>query len=84
MWDHCGMARSRRPRRGIQLIGALRGYWRNVKVPGEGDWNQSLEQAGRVPISRTGQLLCRDAHQGCGGHFREGINTAADPEAAGP
>ena len=88
MWDHCGMARTKAGlERGIQLIGALREeYWRNVKVLGAtDDWNQSLEQAGRVAdFLELGELMCRDAlhrDESCGGHFREEYQyTAADEE----
>ena len=63
--------------RGIKLIGELREqYWKHVKVAGEaGEWNQSLENAGRVAdFMELGELLCRDAlhrEESCGGHFRE-------------
>jgi succinate dehydrogenase / fumarate reductase flavoprotein subunit len=88
MWDHCGMARTKAGlERGIQLISALREeYAKNVKVLGEAaDWNQSLEQAGRVAdFIELGELMCRDAlmrEESCGGHFREEYQyTAADPE----
>ena len=88
MWDHCGMARNQAGlERGIQLIGALRvEYWKRVKVSGEaGEWNQSLEQAGRIAdFFELGELLCRDAlhrEESCGGHFREEYQyTTDDPE----
>jgi succinate dehydrogenase / fumarate reductase flavoprotein subunit len=88
MWDHCGMARNKAGlEKGIQAISALREeYWKQVKVSGEeGEWNQSLEQAGRVAdFFELGELLCRDAlmrEESCGGHFREEYQyTAADPE----
>jgi succinate dehydrogenase / fumarate reductase flavoprotein subunit len=55
-------------------------------VPGDaGDWNQALEQAGRVAdFIELGELMCRDAlmrEESCGGHFREEYQyTANDPE----
>ena len=88
MWDHCGMARNKAGlERGIKLIGELREeYAKNVMVSGEaGDWNQSLEQAGRVAdFIELGELMCRDAlhrEESCGGHFREEYQyTPDDPE----
>jgi len=88
MWARCGMARNKTElEKGIKLIGELREeYWKNVKVSGdENDWNQSLEQAGRVgDFIELGELMCRDAlhrEESCGGHFREEYQyTAADPE----
>jgi succinate dehydrogenase / fumarate reductase flavoprotein subunit len=88
MWDHCGMARNRAGlEKAIQAIGALREeYWLNVRVAGEEtEWNQSLENAGRVAdFLELGELMCRDAlhrEESCGGHFREEFQyTAADPE----
>jgi succinate dehydrogenase / fumarate reductase flavoprotein subunit len=88
MWEHCGMARNKAGlEKGIQAIAALREeYWKQVKVSGEeGEWNQSLEQAGRVAdFFELGELLCRDAlmrEESCGGHFREEYQyTATDPE----
>jgi succinate dehydrogenase / fumarate reductase, flavoprotein subunit len=88
MWDHCGMARTKQGlEKGIEKISALREeYWKNVRVAGEpGEWNQSLEQAGRVAdFIELGELTCRDAlmrEESCGGHFREEYQyTPADPE----
>jgi len=88
MWDYCGMARNQAGlEKGIQLISELRAeYWKNVKVAGEaGEWNQSLENAGRVAdFIELGELLCRDAlhrEESCGGHFREEYQyTKDDPE----
>ncbi len=78
LWDHCGMARTKAGlEKGIQLIRSLREeYWKNLNVSGDGnDWNQSLEQAGRVAdFIELGELLCVDAlhrEESCGGHFRE-------------
>ncbi len=88
MWDYCGMARHKAGlEKGIQLISELRAeYWKNVKVSGEaGEWNQSLENAGRVgDFIELGELMCRDAlhrDESCGGHFREEYQyTKDDPE----
>jgi succinate dehydrogenase / fumarate reductase, flavoprotein subunit len=51
-------------------------FWRDVRVPGdEGDYNQSLERAGRVAdFLEFAELMCIDAlerDESCGGHFRE-------------
>ena len=88
MWDYCGMARNKAGlEKGIQLISELRAeYWKNVKVSGEaGEWNQSLENAGRIgDFIELGELMCRDAlhrDESCGGHFREEYQyTKDDPE----
>ncbi|HMP83131.1 MAG TPA: fumarate reductase/succinate dehydrogenase flavoprotein subunit [Verrucomicrobiota bacterium] len=78
MWEYCGMARNKAGlEKGIQEIAALREeYWKNVSVLGEaGEWNQNLENAGRVAdFIELGELMCRDAlhrEESCGGHFRE-------------
>ena len=88
MWEHCGMARNKAGlEKGIKEISALREeYWKNVNVlGGAGEWNQSLEKAGRVAdFFELGELLCRDAlmrEESCGGHFREEYQyTKDDPE----
>ncbi len=88
MWEHCGMARNRAGlEKAIGLIGNLREeYGKNLRVAGdEQEWNQSLEQAGRVAdFIELGELMCRDAlmrEESCGGHFREEYQyTQADPE----
>jgi succinate dehydrogenase / fumarate reductase flavoprotein subunit len=88
MWDHCGMARTKAGlEKGIKEIAALREeYWKDVKVLGsENEWNQSLENAGRVAdFIELGELMCRDAlhrEESCGGHFREEYQyTPDDPE----
>ena len=88
MWEHAGMARTKAGlEQGIQLIRELRAdFWKHVKVSGEaGEWNQSLENAGRVAdFIELGELLCRDAlhrEESCGGHFREEYQyTQDDPE----
>ena len=65
----------------IEQIRELREqYWQNVKVPGSGgDFNQSLEKAGRVAdFFELAELMCVDAlerNESCGGHFREEYKT---------
>jgi succinate dehydrogenase / fumarate reductase flavoprotein subunit len=78
MWDNCGMGRTKESlTRALELIPKLREeFWQNLNVPGdEGEFNQSLERAGRVAdFLELGELLCRDAlmrEESCGGHFRE-------------
>lgn len=88
MWEHCGMARTKAGlEKALQLLPALREeYWKNVSVlGGELEWNQSLEQAGRVAdFIELGELMCLDAltrEESCGGHFREEYQyTKDDPE----
>ena len=88
MWEHCGMARNKAGlEKGIKEIAALREeYWKNVNVLGAaGEWNQSLENAGRIAdFFELGELMCRDAlhrEESCGGHFREEYQyTKDDPE----
>ena len=51
-------------------------FWRDVRVPGdEGDYNQSLERAGRVAdFLEFAELMCIDAlerDESAGAHFRE-------------
>ena len=82
MWDYCGMARNAK---GLELaegkIAELNEeFQKNVNVLGEGgEFNQSLEKAGRVAdFMELGQLMCRDARErseSCGGHFREEFQT---------
>ena len=63
--------------KGIKEIAALRvEYWKSFNVLGAaGEWNQSLENAGRIAdFFELGELMCRDAlhrEESCGGHFRE-------------
>jgi succinate dehydrogenase / fumarate reductase flavoprotein subunit len=82
MWEECGMARNEASlKRALQRIPALRDeFWRNVTVTGDGqDFNQALEQAGRVAdFMEFGELLCLDAltrRESCGGHFRTEFQT---------
>ena len=51
-------------------------FWSDVTVTGSaGDFNQTLERAGRVAdFFELGHLMCRDAlhrEESAGGHFRE-------------
>jgi len=82
MWDYCGMARNNAGlEKAIGLIQELRGeFWQDVTVPGSaGDFNQSLERAGRVAdLLEFGELMCKDAlnrQESCGGHFNEEYQT---------
>ena len=87
LWEKCGMARNETGlEAALARIPELREeFWRDLRVPGSGsDFNQGLEQAGRVAdFLEFGELLCRDAlerRESCGGHFREEFQTA-DGEA---
>jgi succinate dehydrogenase / fumarate reductase flavoprotein subunit len=82
MWDHCGMARTNagleKARTRIQALRAE--FWQNVRVPGAaGDFNQSLEKAGRVAdFLEFAELMLLDAlarQESCGGHFNEAFQT---------
>ncbi len=82
MWDYCGMARNDAGlEKAIGLIQELRGeFWENVTVPGSpGDFNQSLERAGRVAdFLEFAELMVKDAlhrKESCGGHFNEAYQT---------
>ncbi len=82
MWEECGMARTEASlTKALRLIPALREeFWKNVKVTGQSeDFNQALEQAGRVAdYLEFSELLCADAlhrKESCGGHFREEYQT---------
>jgi succinate dehydrogenase / fumarate reductase flavoprotein subunit len=82
MGDYCGMARTNA---GLEvargMIQKLRAeFWENVKVPGDnGEFNQSLERAGRVAdFLEFGELMLIDARarqESCGGHFNEAFQT---------
>ncbi|HZC36589.1 MAG TPA: fumarate reductase/succinate dehydrogenase flavoprotein subunit, partial [Chthoniobacterales bacterium] len=82
LWEKCGMARSRAGLKvALQKIPALREeFWQNVNVLGEGgEFNQALEQAGRVAdFLEFAELMCQDAlerNESCGGHFRTEYQT---------
>ena len=76
MWDHCGMARDEAGlKAALDRIPELREeFWRDARVPGDGELNQSLERAGRVAdFLELAELMCLDAlhrTESCGGHFR--------------
>ncbi|MBU2490166.1 MAG: fumarate reductase/succinate dehydrogenase flavoprotein subunit [Proteobacteria bacterium] len=82
LWEHCGMGRTDEGlQKALELIPALREeFWQNVRVPGgSGDFNQSLERAGRVAdFLEFAELLAADAlarRESCGGHFNEAFQT---------
>jgi succinate dehydrogenase / fumarate reductase flavoprotein subunit len=82
MWDHCGMARNNEGLQKAQtMIQELRQeFWQNAMIPGsEGDFNQSLERAGRVAdFFDFAELMVIDAlarQESCGGHFNEAFQT---------
>ena len=77
MWENVGMARSDESLKvALKEIPKLRDeFWNNVNVTGEGgDFNQQLENAGRVAdFLEFAELLAKDAltrEESCGGHFR--------------
>jgi len=77
MWDSCGMARSADSlKHALAEIPALREeFWAGVTLLGsDQDFNQALEQAGRVAdYLEFAELICQDAlhrEESCGGHFR--------------
>jgi succinate dehydrogenase / fumarate reductase flavoprotein subunit len=83
VWEKCGMARSAASlKEALQKIPNLREeFWQNVNVLGEGgEFNQALEQAGRVAdFLEFAELMCQDAlerDESCGGHFRTEHQTA--------
>lgn len=77
MWEYCGMERTEEGlQKAISMIRELRAeFWRDLRVTGKAeDFNQSLENAGRVAdFMELGELMCIDAlhrRESCGGHFR--------------
>ncbi len=83
LWEHVGMARNKAGlEKALAKIPEIReAFWRDVTVAGAaGDFNQCLEQAGRVAdYLEFAELLARDAlhrAESCGGHFREESQTA--------
>ena len=82
MWEYCGMARNNEGlNKAKGMIQSLRGeFWENVKVPGSnGDFNQSLERAGRAAdFLEFGELMISDAlarQESCGCHLNEAYQT---------
>ncbi len=82
MWNYCGMARNETGlKKALVEIPKLREeFWQNVNVTGgSGDFNQNLEEAGRIAdFLEFGELLALDAltrKESCGGHFREESQT---------
>jgi len=82
MWEYCGMARNNDGlNKAKGMIQSLRGeFWENVKVPGSnGDFNQSLERAGRAAdFLEFGELMITDAlarQESCGCHLNEAYQT---------
>lgn len=87
LWEYCGMSRNEAGMlKAKEMIAALREeFWENVMVPGSaGEFNQSLERAGRVAdFLEFAELLVEDAlsrQESCGCHFREAFATE-DQEA---
>ena len=82
LWENCGMARNAEGlQKALDRIPEIRAeFWRDLRVlGGAGEFNQSLEKAGRVAdFLEFGELMCRDAlvrAESCGGHFREEFQT---------
>jgi len=78
LWNKCGMSRHEKGlREALEKIPELRKqFWREVRVLGsDGDFNQSLERAGRVAdFLEFAELMCTDAlerDESAGAHFRE-------------
>ncbi len=82
LWEHCGMSRNEEGlSKSLSMVNNLRHeYWENVYVPGTGkDFNQSLENAGRVAdFLEFGELMINDAlarKESCGCHFNTAFQT---------
>jgi len=82
LWEYCGMARNDDGlNKAKGMIQSLRSeFWENVKVPGSnGDFNQSLERAGRAAdFLEFGELMITDAlarQESCGCHLNEAYQT---------
>ncbi|MGB9500002.1 MAG: fumarate reductase/succinate dehydrogenase flavoprotein subunit, partial [Dissulfuribacterales bacterium] len=82
LWDHCGMSRNEESlSQALSMINHLKHeFWENVYVPGIGkDFNQSLENAGRVAdFLEFGELMINDAlarKESCGCHFNTAFQT---------
>lgn len=82
LWDHCGMARNETGlSKAKGMVADLRAqFWEDVYVPGnKADFNQSLENAGRVAdFLEFGELMIDDAlarKESCGCHFNTAFQT---------
>jgi len=82
LWEHCGMARNEVGlSKAKGMVANLRGeFWEDVYVPGnQSDFNQSLENAGRVAdFLEFGELMIDDAlarRESCGCHFNTAFQT---------
>jgi succinate dehydrogenase / fumarate reductase flavoprotein subunit len=82
MWEYCGMSRTDEGlTKARKLVADVRGeFWENVTVPGsQADFNQSLENAGRVAdFLEFADLMLLDAlarRESCGCHFNEAFQT---------
>jgi succinate dehydrogenase / fumarate reductase flavoprotein subunit len=82
MWEYCGMSRTDAGlTQARKLVADLRGeFWEKVTVPGsEADFNQSLENAGRVAdFLEFADIMLADAlarRESCGCHFNEAFQT---------
>jgi succinate dehydrogenase / fumarate reductase flavoprotein subunit len=82
MWEHCGMGRTDEGlTKARGLVTDLKSeFWENVTVPGdEQDFNQSLENAGRVAdFLEFADIMIADAlarRESCGCHFNEAFQT---------
>jgi succinate dehydrogenase / fumarate reductase flavoprotein subunit len=82
MWEYCGMGRTDEGlTKARGLVADLRSeFWENVTVPGdETDFNQSLENAGRVAdFLEFADIMILDAlarRESCGCHFNEAFQT---------
>ncbi len=82
MWEYCGMSRTDEGlTKARKLVADLRGeFWENVTVLGaNADFNQSLENAGRVAdFLEFADLMLLDAlarRESCGCHFNEAFQT---------
>ncbi len=82
LWEYCGMGRNDAGlTKARELVAGLKGeFWENVTVPGsEKDFNQSLENAGRVAdFLEFADIMIADAlarRESCGCHFNEAFQT---------
>jgi succinate dehydrogenase / fumarate reductase flavoprotein subunit len=83
MWNSCGMARNAAGLdAALERVRGLRSeFWSDLKLLGGAmEFNQALEQAGRVAdFLELAELMILDARareESCGGHFREEHQTA--------